>query len=119
MMLPDSKRQVIFPETDQPVRLLFPVPVNIQVDPGSLGIDERSDLPGRIESFGISQVIQQLGEVSCHFIRVGRWLVLYPQPAVLIFFYKKGFSQFGLLPVVKYCFLQLQNTGTGQFWQNV
>ena len=118
-MLADSKRQVIFPETDQAVRLLFPVPVNIQVNFRSLGIDERSDLSGRIESFGISQVIEQLGEVSCHFIRVCRWLVLYPQPAVLIFFYKKGFSQFGLLPVVKYSFLQLQNTGNDQFWENV
>lgn len=94
MVFADRQGKVILPEFPDTVRIIFPVFIDIQVDPGGLRVDVLGDFTGRVKSLGISQVIHELCKGSRHLIRVLRGEVLVLQPTILIFLYKKGFPQY-------------------------
>ena len=93
MMFADGQWQIILPEFPDPVGILFPVFIDIEVYPRSLRIDIVGNLPRWIECFGIRQIIHQLCKGSGHFVRVIRGEVLVFQPAVFIPLYNQGFPQ--------------------------
>ena len=85
MVFADGEGEVVFPESNDPVRLFLFIAVDIQEHFRSLGIDILCHFARRIKSFGIGQVIHQLGEIGCHLVGVGGRLVLDLQPAVFVF----------------------------------
>ena len=92
MIFTDHQRQFGFPESDDPGRLLFFIPVDPQVDPGCKAIEILRHLTLRIECFGIPQIVDQFGELTRHFIRISSRMILILFPLINIFFNKETFS---------------------------
>src|SRR5882672_10082643 len=92
-MFLNSEREIIFPKSNEPVGLFFPVLIYAQVDLGSFAVDELCYLTGRVKRFSISKIIYQLRKILCHFVRVSGRCLLVPEPAFTVFFYKKRFPQ--------------------------
>jgi hypothetical protein len=92
VIVADHQGQIGLPETNDPGRFFLFIPVDPQIDPGRQSIQILGDPALRIESFGISQVIDQIGELTSHFVRVRSWLILILSPLINIFFNKETFS---------------------------
>ncbi len=93
-MFANSQWQIIFPESNQAVRFLFPVFINAEINFSRFTIDIPGHLAGRIESFGVSKIVYQLGKFLRHLVCVFSGHMLVFQPPVAVLFYEKGFSQF-------------------------
>ena len=92
---PDHHGQLFLPETDDTGNLLLFIAIDPQVYPGSQPIEILGHFTLRIEGFGITQVIHQLGKLARHFIRISCRLILILLPLINIFFNKESFSHLG------------------------
>lgn len=91
----DGHRHVKAPEVKKAIGGFLSVPVYVQVDPGSKGINILGDPASRIKGFCIGQIIHQPYKIRGHFIGSAVILLLDFFPAVLISFYEQAFTQNG------------------------
>ena len=94
MMFADDEWKFCFPEPDDPGSFFFFVPVNAEINIGRQSVQILGHPAVRIKSFGIAQVVDEVCEPVCHFIRVGWRFGLVLFPLFDIFLQEKAFSHF-------------------------